>query len=129
MSTYLINCFNSLILPTCYEQISWSNYIDYEVISAEDRTSAKFYMASIGRSCWFDGFRPPRFCNLRVSLSNCVEDVLKRLNNSYDCPKPAPPVPTFDDIIPACPPVMLVDVTSMKRGLDPHLKELREFSK
>ncbi len=109
-------------------QISWSNYIDYDVISAENRTAAKSYMVIIGRSCWFDGFKLPRFHDLRISLSNCVEDVLKRLN-SYDHPKEPPAVPVFEDIIPVLTPAMLMDVSSMKQGLEPHLKQLKDFSK
>lgn len=98
------------------------------MILSEDRVAARTYMTTIGRSGWFDGFKLPRFCDLRISLSNCIEDVLKRLN-SYDSPREPPNVPVFEDIIPTSPPMMLVDVASMKRGLEPHFSQLRNFSK
>lgn len=109
-------------------QISLTHYLDYDVIFTEEKTAARTYMTTICRSCWFEGVKLSRLTDLRISTSNSVDDLLKRLH-SYDSPRDPPAVPVFEEVIPSAALTMMIDNKAMKEGLDVHFKRLREFSK
>jgi len=94
---------------------------------AEDRNSARVYVNSVARNCWFEKRRLRRYSNMQTCISNRVDDIHKRLN-SYDKPLDPPPVPVYEDVVPCPSPAMFLNVASMQSGLAYHFTELQNFS-
>jgi hypothetical protein len=84
-------------------------------------------MCTICRNCWFERCRLRRFSSHGTSLSNRMDDILKRLK-SYDETLEPPAVPVFDDVVPLPSAKMFESTELMQQGLSSHFRQLKDYS-